>query len=216
MDETRFRMKYFQAILLFATMTAIAAAAEPAALTAKDLAAKLSNLQQDGSSYVRLKMDVTPAGGGEKFGLQLQIKQRRAPNSAKLVYQVLWPKERAGEAILLKQAGNKASGAVFSPPSSVKMFDASRMDGSLLGGALSSADVLDDLFAWDDQKIVGSEKINRGDCQVLESHPGKGQKSTVSGVRSWIDVRRLVPMRVEKCVFHGRRRQPDRHHTRGF
>ena len=35
-------------------------------------------------------------------------------------------------------------------------------------------------------------------CQILESKPGKGQRSTYGSVRSWIDTRRLVPLRVEK------------------
>jgi hypothetical protein len=35
-------------------------------------------------------------------------------------------------------------------------------------------------------------------CQILESKPSKGERSSYSSVRSWIDMRRLVPMRVEK------------------
>jgi hypothetical protein len=71
------------------------------ALSAKDLASKLSAPQQDGSSLVRLKMKTTSP-------LQLQIKRRRTANSTEVDYQILWPKERAGEAVLLRQSGNQA------------------------------------------------------------------------------------------------------------
>ena len=40
-------------------------------------------------------------------------------------------------------------------------------------------------------------------CQILESKPGKDEASTYASVRSWIDVRRLVPIRVEKYGSSG-------------
>ncbi|MEO7100070.1 MAG: outer membrane lipoprotein-sorting protein [Luteolibacter sp.] len=186
--------------LIAAAVLAISAnAAEPTAISAKDLAAKLSALQQDGSSFVRLKMDVTPAGGAPKFGMQLQIKQRRTANSTELVYQVLWPKERAGEAVLLKSSGGQSSGTVFTPPNTVKSLTASQMKEPLFGSALSYSDLLENFFAWDDQKIVGTEVVDKVNCQILESRAGKGAPI----VRSWIDVRRFVPMRVEKYLASG-------------
>jgi outer membrane lipoprotein-sorting protein len=185
--------------LLTAVLFSAAHSAEVDAISARDLAAKLSGLQQDGSSYVRLKLDVSPSGGVPKFGLQLQIKQRRVGNSTELVYQVLWPKERVGEAVLLKWCGGQASGAVFTPPNTVKTLSASEMKNSLFGSSLSYSDVLENFFNWEDQKIVGSEMVGKVSCRVLESRAGKGG----STVRSWIDTRRSVPMKVEKVASSG-------------
>lgn len=187
------------ALALVSTTPAFAA---PAEISAKDLAAKLSGLQQDGASYVRLKMEVK-SGGGAKSSLQLQIKQRRSGNSTQLVYQVLWPKERAGEAVLLQDTGGKLSGSFFQPPDSVKSLGSSQMKEPLFGSALSYADVLENFFAWENQTTAGVEKINQVSCQVLESRPGKGDKSTAAAVRSWIDTRRMVPMKVEKYTSSG-------------
>jgi hypothetical protein len=181
--------------IIFLGLTAVTASADPA----KDLAAKLSAVQQDGSSFVRLKLDTKPTGGT----LQLQIKQRRGGNSIELVYQVLWPKERAGEAVLLKQTGNDFSGSVFTPPNTVRPLTAAQIKESLFGSALSYADVLENFFAWDDQKIVGEETIDRVKCQILESRAGKSQQSGTAMVRSWIDTRRMVPMKVEKFQASG-------------
>src|SRR4051812_34504222 len=111
-----------------------------AADPATDLAAKLGAQQQDGASVVRLKMEVQ---GATKFTLQLQIKQRRTSSATEVVYQVLWPKERAGEAVLLRKAGDQAAtGSVFIPPNTVRALDSTQMKGALLGSGLSYADAV--------------------------------------------------------------------------
>jgi outer membrane lipoprotein-sorting protein len=159
------------------------------ALSAKELAAKLSALQQDGSSLVRLKMTTTST-------LQLRIKQRRTANSTEVVYQILWPKERAGEAVLLRQTGTQAaSGTLFMPPATFTPLD---MKMALFGSALTYADVLENFFAWPNQVIIGNEIVNRVNCQILESKPGRGHRSNYATVRTWVDPQRLVPLRVEK------------------
>lgn len=185
-------MKPILQFVAAALLSVTAAAAEPA-ISAKDLAAKLSAMQQDGSSYARMKLG----------GLQVQVKQRRAANSTELVYQVLWPKDRAGETVLLKQSGNQVSGTVFTPPDKVRALTSAQMKESLLGCALSYADVLENFFAWGDQKYVGSEVVDRVPCEILESRSTKGQRFGAATVRSWIDMRRMVPMRVEKYLASG-------------
>lgn len=180
------------------TCSAIAAEAPPN-MSAKDLAAKLSALQQDASSYVRLKLNAKPPAGTPKFSLQLQIKQRRTPKSTEVVYQILWPKERAGESVLLRQSGNQpASGSVFIPPNTVKSLSAAQMKDGLFGSDLSYGDILENFFTWENQAIVGTEVVGRVSCQILESKPGSGQHSAYAVVRTWVDVRRLVPLKIEK------------------
>ena len=50
---------------------------------------------------------------------------------------------------------------------------------------------------------MGTEVLNRVSCLILESRPGKGETSSYASVRSWIDSRRLVPLRVEKYLPSG-------------
>lgn len=201
-------MKTRSRILIFTMscglMTVPANAEDAAALSAKDLAAKLSALQQDGSSFVRLKMEVKPPAGAPKFSLQLQIKQRRSAGSTEVIYQVLWPKERAGEAVLLKQSGNgPAKGTLFTPPDKLRELTATQMKDGLLGSDLSYSDVLENCFAWESQAIVGTVIVDRVTCQILESKPAKGQRTTFSAVRTWVDSRRLVPLKIEKYTASG-------------
>ena len=175
------------------------AAESSSPMTANDLASRLSALRQDGASYVRLRMEIK---GATKETLQLQVKERRTESSSEVVYQVLYPKERKGESVLLRKIGNgPASGSVFVPPNTLRPID--DLKESLLGSDLSYEDVVDNFFAWDQQAIVGTEEVDGVKCTILESKPGKDQRSIYASLRSWIDVRRLVPLRVEKYASSG-------------
>lgn len=186
----------------FGIVLALAAtgrAAEPAALTASELAAKLSGLRQDGASYVRLRMEIK---GAKTETLQLQIKQRRTKGGTDVLYQVLFPKERKGESVLLRKSGARgASGTVFTPPDQVK--PVGDLKETLFGSDLAYEDVVEDFFAWDQQSLGATEAVQGVTCQVLESKPGKA-RSIYGSVKSWIDLRRMVPMRVEKYSGSGK------------
>ncbi len=118
------------------------------------------------------------------------------------MYQVLYPKERKGESVLLRKIGNRpASGSVFVPPNTLRPID--DLKEPLIGSDLSYEDVVGNCFAWDQQSIVGSEAVDGVHWQILESKTCKGEHSIYGSVRSWIDVRRLVPLRVEKYASSG-------------
>jgi len=182
--------------VVFLCLTGLAFAADTAA---SDLASKLSALRQDGASYVRLRMDIK---GPKPDTLQLQIKQRLTKGSSEMVYQVLFPKERKGESVLLKKSGGRASGSLFTPSGTVHPIN--DMKEPLFGSDLSYEDIIDTFYAWDQQAIVGTEVIDNINCQILESKPGKGTHSSYSSVRSWIDPRRFVPLRIEKYGSGGK------------
>jgi hypothetical protein len=174
------------------------------AMSARDLATTLST-RQDGTSYVRLRLDVKQPNDTAKIALQIQVKQRRTKATNDLVYQILWPKERKGEAVLLHEAdGRPPTGSLFIPPDKLRSLDALQMNDALFGSDLSYQDVIEIFFAWENQVIVGNEVINRVNCVILESRPGKGESTPYGSVRSWIDPGRLVPLRVEKYLPTGR------------
>lgn len=177
--------------------------AESPIMSARDLAASLS-ARQDGTSYVRLRLDVKQPNDTAKIALQIQIKQRRTKAANDVVYQVLWPKERKGEAVLLHETdGRPPTGSLFMPPDKLRSLDASQMNEALFDSDLSYQDVIENFFAWENQAIVGNDVVNRVSCSILESRPGKGESSPYGSVRSWIDPGRLVPLRVEKYLPSG-------------
>jgi len=175
------------------------AAEKSAHMTAKELASQLRSVRENGFSYIRLRMDIK---GATKETLQIQIKERRTKSSSDVIYQVLYPKERKGESVLLRKTGSgRASGSLFVPPNTVRQID--DLKDPLFGSDLSYEDVIDNFFRWEQQAIVGTQEVQGVNCQILESKPGKNERSTYGSVRSWIDVRRLVPLRVEKYASSG-------------
>jgi outer membrane lipoprotein-sorting protein len=187
--------------LAMLALTALSAEPETSAVSAADLAARLNAWQQDGASYVRMRMTVNQPSG--KSAVQVQIKARRTKGAAEAVYQILWPKERKGESVLLRQTAGRSSGSVFVPPSTLRSLDPAQMKESFFGSDLSYEDLVDNCFAWENQAIVGTDEVDGVSCQILESRPGKGDRSSYARVRSWVDTRRLVPLRIEKYASGG-------------
>lgn len=190
------------AIMVFMIWTPLSHADSPPTFNASDLAARLSNLQQDGSSHVRVKFVIKKKPASQV--LQIQIIQRRTKDSAAVIYQILWPKDCQGESVLLKKSGNQSpTGTSFLPPDQVSPLGQANMNEPLFGSDLAYADIIENFYTWDTQSISGEEMIGKVKCQILESVPGKSQSSIYSRVRSWVDPERLVPLRVEKHLSSG-------------
>src|SRR5437764_14632131 len=170
-----------------------------AADSGSELAAKL-RAKESGSTFVRIRMQ----GGSGNQTLQIQIKSRVSDAGSDIVYQILFPKERKGESVLLHRSGHKFSGTLFTPPGNLKPIGSAEMKQSLVGSDLSYEDIIDSPFAWSQQALVGTEDMDGSPCQILESKPGKGHTSSYSSVKSWVDSRRLVPLRIEKYDTSGK------------
>ncbi|HZE58740.1 MAG TPA: outer membrane lipoprotein-sorting protein [Chthoniobacterales bacterium] len=164
--------------------------------TGSQLAAKLRT-KESGSTFVRIRMQA-----GNQI-LQVQIKSRASAGAADIVYQILFPKERKGESVLLHRSGNKFSATSFTPPSTIKQIGAGEMNQALFGTDLSFEDIIDSPFAWSQQAIVGTQDIDRFPCQILESKPG-GHTSSYASVKTWVDPRRMVPLQIEKYDSAGK------------
>jgi hypothetical protein len=178
--------------------------------SAQTLAGRLSANMMDGSSVVRLKMEIQRPAGGAKTVLQLQVKTRRTKAATEIIYSVLWPKDRKGESFLLRRPADRApSGNTFSPPDVVRPIASSQMKDGVFGSDIAYEDLVDNFFAWEHQAIVGTETVDRVPCQILESKPDKGDRTIYARVRSWIDVKRMVPLRVEKYGASGLVRRID-------
>ena len=189
---------------LFTGITLIGLTALPvwalAADSGPDLAAALRAKEQ-GSTFVRVRMQI---GSGENQVFQLQIKSRVSDAVSDIVYQILFPKERKGEGVLLHRSGEKFSGTTFAPPNTVRPIASGQMNQPLFGSGLSYEDIIDNPFRWTRQTIVGTEAIDNIQYQILESKPGKGHSSSYSSVKTWVDPRRLVPLRIEKYDNSGK------------
>jgi outer membrane lipoprotein-sorting protein len=179
--------------------------ADPAAapLSATELADRMNSLRE-GNALIRTKLEVQTAGGaGARRVLQLQIKERRTKAATDVVYQVLWPNEHKGEAVILHQAGGAPKGSFIKPSQPVREIKPSQMGDGLFDSDLSYQDAVENFFGWKNQTIVGSEPIDNVNCQILESKPDGSSFTIYAKVRSWIDPRRFVPMRIVKYSSSG-------------
>lgn len=170
---------------------------------AKELAAQLSAKILDGPSFVKLRMEITQPAAGTKTSMNLYLKARRSPSSTDILYQVIFPKERKGEAILVQKSSGRTSGSLVVPPGPPRPLSSAQMKEGIFGSDISFEDLLENFFGWENQALVGTEAIGRTTCQILESKPARGDGSSYAKVRSWIDVKKLVPMRVEKYLASG-------------
>lgn len=179
--------------------------AEGESLSATEMAAKLGKVVEDGDSATRLRLNILPAGGGEKEVLQVQVKARRTSEKTDVLYQVLWPKDSKGRAFLIQQEGEAApKGVAYTPPKTLVPLNESKMKDSLLGSNLAYQDVIENFFRWKNQSVTGKETVDRVECVILESKPGSKDSTPYSKVKSWIDPRRLVALRVEKYDASGK------------
>lgn len=130
--------------------------------------------------------------------LQIQIKHHTAANGDRMqLHQVLFPKDRKGEGLLLRITDAGFTGWSFKPggqPVALKPED--RMMG-LFGTDLLVEDVLGDFLNWSSHTLVRNEKLGPVNCSVVESNSPSGAAGVVKTVRSWIDDKRLVPQKVE-------------------
>jgi len=192
-------------ILLAVVCAGIPVEAEEAELSAEDLAAKLGELFEDGDSATRLRLKIQPAAGGEEIVLQIQVKARRTAERTEVVYQVLWPKDRKGQAFLIQRdRGSAPKGVAYSPPKTITTLTKARMKDSLLGSDLAYQDVVENFFSWEKHSLTGKETLDRVECIILESKPGAKDSTLYSKVRSWIDPDKLVVRRVEKYDASGK------------
>ena len=171
-------------------------------MSANELASRMDASLQ-GNALIRSQLEIRFPSGGKRV-LQLQIKQRRTKTTTDLSYRVLWPNEYKDQIVILHQENGKApTGSAIIPHQPVRALGASQMNEGLFGSDLAYEDAVENVYGWKGQALVGTEVINNVSCQILESKPGNSTASIYARARSWIDPRRLVPLRIEKYSASG-------------
>ena len=192
-------MAGMKVIFLFAwLLLAVSVRAEEGALNASQLAAKMAALVEDGDSTARVRMKNSR---GEI--LQVQIKSRRGNGGAQTVYEILWPQERKGEKVALRQSkGSWPQGEKITVDGQRSSIGRGEWTDGMFGSDLSYADAVENFFLWPRQELAGKETVGRTECVILES--GSAGGSPHGKVRSWIDTGKWTVMRVEKHDASGK------------
>lgn len=182
--------------LLVAALLPTLAIAQEKDYTAAQLISAVKAAKPAGSVYARLRMEHKDAGGKTTV-LQAQLKRRPLGDGSETLYQLLFPKERKGESLLLRVKGGSFTGATFSPGQGVQNLKAGDRSAGVFGTALTIDDAIADFLDWPQQQIVGHEKEGTAQCYVVESRAPKSASSPVTRAKSWIDESRLTEMKVE-------------------
>lgn len=186
-------MRY--ALLIAALLPALCLAQEKNP-TAPQLIAAVKAARPPGSLYARLRMEHKGAGGRSEV-LQVQLKRRQTADGSETLYQLLFPKERKGEALLLRVKGGAFSGALFAPGQGRRALKPSDRTMGVFGTALTIDDAVAEFLDWPQQETVGKEKEGGVPCTVVESRAPKSSASPIKRVKSWIDDARLTAMKAE-------------------
>lgn len=149
-----------------------------------------------GGLLIRLRMEVTE--GAAKTTRLLQLKRRTLPDGRnEQLYQVTFPKDRRGEALLLRTSPQGFTGTLAEPGKAPrKLTDADRKL-KLFGTDMTLDDALADFLNWPKHDIVAREELHGTPCAVVESRPASGNRK----VKIWVEEKRYVAQRIQ--MFEG-------------
>jgi hypothetical protein len=137
----------------------------------------------------------------DKDTRQLLIKTRRDGEGTKTLYQVLWPREFAGEAILIEDSGDHhAKGFLYEKKVTTPLTN-QMMEAPFFGSDLRIEDVIENFWYWPSPKSVGMETIDKRLCMIIELRPGPDTVSQYSMVKAWVAPDIALAMKVQ---FFGR------------
>lgn len=170
--------------------------AEEKNYTAPQLIGAVKAARPPGGLYARLRMEHKGAGGKSEV-LQVQLKRRQTANGSETLYQLLFPKERKGEALLLRVKGGTFSGALFTPGQGKRALKPADRSMGVFSTALTIDDAVAEFLDWPQQEITGKEKDGGVPCTIIESRAPKSSSSPIRRVKSWIDDARFTAMKAE-------------------
>lgn len=183
--------------ILVAVFLPALATAETRSFTAVELIAGVKAAKPSGALYARLRMEHHEARKDEVV-LQVQVKRRALPDGgSESLYQLLYPKERKGEGLLLKVKKDAFSGATFAPPKGARPLKPADRATGVFGTALTIDDLMASFLDWPVREIMGKEQEGGIPCTIVELRAPKVDSSTASRARCWIDEKRFATMRIE-------------------
>lgn len=145
-----------------------------------------------GGLQIRVRMEVHE--GGAKSTRLLQIKRRTLPDGRnEQLYQVNFPKERKGEALLLRTSPQGFTGLLVTPGNAPRKLTNADRKLNLFGSDMTLEDALADFLDWPKHEIVGHESLHGIACAIVESKPGSGERK----VRTWVEEKRYVAQKIQ-------------------
>jgi hypothetical protein len=192
---------------LLALLLSLCASSLGADLTAKQLIARVEDAQKSSGFRIRAKLVSSRPDYAAPEVKQLLIRGRQHEGTKQVIYQVLWPKPAAGDALLVETSPQGAVGGLLQSRKGQLTLTPQLMAQPLFNSAITVEDVAENFWHWPLQELKGEEVVSGRSCTILESHPGPGTATAYSLVRSWVSPELALPLRVEKFGKDGRLRR---------
>ena len=192
---------------LLALLLSLCASSLGADLTAKQLIARVEDAQKSSGFRIRAKLVSSRPDSAAPEVKQLLIRGRQQEGTKQVIYQVLWPKPSAGEALLVETSPQGAVSGLLQSRKGQLPLTPQLMAQPLFNSAIAIEDVAENFWHWPLQELKGEEVVSGRSCTILESHPGSGTATSYSLVRSWVSPELALPLRVEKFGKDGRLRR---------
>jgi len=170
------------------------------ALTADQVVAKVIAARRTSGFRIHAKLIRTtpgPDAAKEKDTRQLLIKGRRDGEALKVLYQVLWPSQFAGEAILVEDSGDHHMKGIVYQKGAATPLTSQALETHFFGSDLRIEEVIEGFWYWPSRKSMGEETIGKRQCMIVELRPGPDTVTQYSKVKAWIAPDIALAMRIQ-------------------
>jgi hypothetical protein len=201
------------AIAAFAAtfLAAISIHANPQAqrpgLTADEVINKVIDARTTSGSRVHARLMRTSGGPDADKGKdtrQLLIKTTRDGEKTKTLYQVLWPREFAGDSILIEDSGDHHPKGFLYQKKVATPLTNQMLEAPFFGSDLRIEDVIEAFWYWPSRRLAGAETIDKRDCLIVELRPGPDSATQYSMVKVWVAPEISLPMKLQFFARDGR------------
>jgi hypothetical protein len=201
------------AIVAFAA-TFLAAMSVPAtpqtkgsALTADQVINRVIDARTTSGSRVHARLMRTSGGPDVEKGKdtrQLLIKTTRDGEKTKTLYQVLWPREFAGDSILIEDSGDHHPKGFLYQKKIATPLTNQMLEAPFFGSDLRIEDVIENFWYWPSRRLAGEDTIDKRACTIVELRPGPDSETQYSMVKVWVATDIALPMKVQFFARDGR------------
>ena len=173
-------------------------------MTADQLVARVVGARTSTGFRFRAKLTRTTPGTNVTDVRQLLIEGRRDRKNQTMRYQQLWPKEVAGRALVVADAGDHQLGGFQYQSGRVTRLTARMLANQFFESDLRLEDVAEGFWYWPSHTIVGEEAVGEYRCVMMDFRPGPDTPTAYSLVKAWVSPDLAIALRVEQFGPGGR------------
>ncbi len=173
-------------------------------MTADQLVAKVVGARTTAGFRVRAKLTRMTPGTNVTDVRQLLIEGRRDRKNQTMRYQQIWPKEVAGRALVVADAGDHQISGFQYQSGRVTRLTARMLANQFFDSDLRLEDVAEGFWYWPSHTIVGEEAVGEYSCVIVDFRPGPGTPTAYSRIKAWVSPDLAIALRVEQFGPGGR------------